>query len=136
MGMVAGWDYRGQAIGGPDFVAIFAVGFESLLPLSFMEYYHAIQALSPKGTDQALAEGILPWRSRGEQLLLDAQALDPPREDRTVDGIAVPQQIPRRRVVGRRRFSWWPRLAAFSKARAEISSASGLKPRRNGGREM
>jgi hypothetical protein len=122
--LVAGWDDRGQGSGGDRIrgKVIFAVGFEGLLPLSFMEYDHAIKTFSTKGTDQALAEGILPWRSRGEQLLLDAQALGPPREDRAVDGMAVPQQISRRRVVGRRRFGWWPRLAAFPRHERRLAT--------------
>ena len=85
---------------GTDVVVIFAVGFENLLQLSFMEYHHSIQAFSPNGTDQALDDGILPRRSRGDQLLLDAHALDPLHEDRAVDRIAVPQQILGRGVVG------------------------------------
>ena len=81
-------------------VIILEVGFENLPQLSFMEYDHSIQAFSPNGTDQALDEGILPRRSRGDQFLLDAHALDPLHEDRSVDRIAVPQQILGRGVHG------------------------------------
>jgi hypothetical protein len=72
---------------------IFEVGFENMPQLPFIEHDHSIQAFTPNGTHQPLDVRVLPRRSRGNQLLLDAHALNPLHEDRSVDRITVPQQI-------------------------------------------
>ena len=51
----------------------------------------SIEAFSPNGTYQPLGKWILPRRSRGGQLLLDAHPIYPMYEQRAVDRITVPQ---------------------------------------------
>ena len=83
-------------------MVILEIGFENALELPFMEYDHSIQAFTPNGTYEALDVRGLPGRSRCDALLLDAHALDSLHEDRSVDRIAVTQQILGRRVIGER----------------------------------
>jgi hypothetical protein len=76
-----------------DCMVILEIRFEKLPQLPFIEHDHPIQAFSPNRTRQALDVGVLPGRSRGDYLLLDAHALNPLDEGRAVDRIAVLQQI-------------------------------------------
>src|ERR1035441_270096 len=86
----------------PYLMIIFKIGFENLSQLALVEHDHSIQAFSPNGTYQPLYVGALPRRSRGDELLLDAHALNPLHEERSVDRIAIPQQILGRGFVGKR----------------------------------
>ena len=70
--------------------------------LLFVQNDDSIEAFSRNGTDQPLGKWILPRGSRGRQLLLDARALYTVLEDRSVDRIAVSQQIFGRGVIGER----------------------------------
>ena len=81
---------------------IFEIRLEKLSQLPFIEHDCSIQAFPPNGTRQPLDKWVLPRRSRGDQLLLDAHALDPLHEERSVDRIAIPQQILGCCVVGKR----------------------------------
>ena len=85
-----------------DFMIIFEVGFENLPQLPFIEHDHSIQTFAPNRTYQPLDVRVLPRRPRGDQLLLDAHALNPLHKDRSVDRIAVSQQILGRCVFGER----------------------------------
>ena len=63
---------------------------------------HVVQALAPYGSDQPLHVWVVPGAERTGDHLADAQAGDPALEDVTVDGVAIPQQPSRRRVVRKR----------------------------------
>jgi len=76
-----------------DIMVILEVGFEYLPQLPFIEDQHSVRAFTPNRTHLPLDAGVLPRRSRGDQLLLDAHALNPQHEDRSGDRITVPQQI-------------------------------------------
>ena len=82
------WPWDGTVVGKGSVRAysmvIFEIGFENAPELPFMEHDHSIQALSANGTYQPLDVGILPRRSRRDQLLLDAHTFDPLHEDRSV----------------------------------------------------
>jgi hypothetical protein len=72
-------------------MAILQVGFENAPELPFMEHDHSIEAFLANRTHQPLDVGILPRRSRADQLLPDAHAFDGVHEGRSVDRISVPQ---------------------------------------------
>ena len=61
-----------------------------------------IEALATHGTDQPLNEWILPRRPIGDDDFLDAHMLDPPAEERTVDGVAIADQESRSMILGKR----------------------------------
>jgi hypothetical protein len=79
---------------------VIEVIYQNLAQLLFVQNDDSIEAFSPNGTYQPLGKWILPRGSRGRQLLLDAHALYTVLEDRSVDRIAVPQQILGRGVIG------------------------------------
>jgi hypothetical protein len=64
-----------------DFEIIFEVGLENLPKLPFMENDHSVRAFPPDRSDQTLDVGALPRRSRGDQLLLNAQTRNPLHEE-------------------------------------------------------
>ena len=55
---------------------------------------------SANRANDSFDHGILPRRSRSNELLFQAQALDSTREIQAIDGIPIPQQITRRDRVG------------------------------------
>jgi hypothetical protein len=97
------WPWDGTVVGKGSVRAgsmvIFEMGFESAPELLFMEHDHSIQTFPPNGTYETLDIRVLPRSSRRDQFLLDAHALDPLLEDRSVDRISVPQEILGRGVV-------------------------------------
>ena len=73
---------------------------------------HVIQAIPPNRPDQPLHVGVLPRAAVGGEDLSDLEVPDRLEEGRTVDRVAVPQEISRRRVPGERladlRGDRWP----------------------------
>ena len=61
-----------------------------------IENNDVVQALAPKGANQAFDHRILPRRLRGNYLLFQSQALDAAHEIGAIDAIPVPKQITRR----------------------------------------
>ena len=98
------WDRTvvGEGSMGTEVVVILEVIFEYESQLLFVQDDDSIEAFSPNGTYQPLGKGILPRRSRGRLLLLDTHALYPLNENRSVNRIAVAQQILGRCVIGER----------------------------------
>src|SRR5476651_1196023 len=69
----------------------------SQMPLA--EDDHVIQTLAANGSDQALRVWILPGARWARQHLANAHPGDAAPERAPVDGVAIPQQPSRRRVV-------------------------------------
>ena len=63
---------------------------------------HVIQTLAPDGSDHSLCIRILPGAGRTTDDLADAHAGDPAPEHVAVNGVTIPQQPSRCRVVGER----------------------------------
>ncbi len=63
---------------------------------------HVVQTLAPNGSDQSLCIRILPGAGRTTDDLADAHAGDPAPEHVAVNGVTIPQQPSRCRVVGER----------------------------------
>src|ERR1700687_2554243 len=72
----------------------------SQMPLA--EDDHMVETLAPNGSDQSLRIWVLPWAGRTRHDLSDTHAGDTTAEHVPVDGIAIPQQPPRRSVVRKR----------------------------------
>ena len=64
--------------------------------MSLVKKDHVIETLAANATNHPFDVRILPRRSRRRPNLVDAEAFDAPDEVRTIDAIAVPQQIARR----------------------------------------
>ena len=60
---------------------------------------HVVQTLAPDGSDQSLRIRILPRAGRTGDNLADPHAGDSAPEHVAVDGVAIAQQPPRRRVL-------------------------------------
>ena len=67
------------------------------MPLA--EHDHVVETLAPEGSEQSLRIRILPRAGRTGDNLADAHAGDPAPEHVAVDGVAIPHQPSRRRVV-------------------------------------
>jgi hypothetical protein len=61
--------------------------------VAFVEHHDEIEAFSASRADDALGEGILPGRARGDDDLANAHALDPALEVSAEDGIAIAEQV-------------------------------------------
>jgi len=59
---------------------------------------HVIEAFAPDRTDQALDIRILPGRPGRDEHFGDLEPLHPTSEVSSVDGVAIAQEVPRRRV--------------------------------------
>jgi hypothetical protein len=70
--------------------------------MSSVDHEDVVEALSPDRADQAFDVGRLPRRARCNENLFDSHAANPIREVRTIDPVAVTEQIPGRRLVGER----------------------------------
>jgi hypothetical protein len=67
--------------------------------MALAEHDHVVQALAPEGSDQSLRVRILPRAGRTRDDLSDTHAGDATPERIAIDGVAIPQQPSRRRVV-------------------------------------
>jgi hypothetical protein len=65
------------------------------------EDHDVVQTLSPDAPDEPLRVGILPGTPGGREHLRHAQAGDAPLKDVAIHRIAVPEEIPGRRVPGK-----------------------------------
>ena len=61
--------------------------------MPLVEHNDVIEAFPSNRPDDALSEGILPGRSRGDKDLAHPQAFHPPDEDIAVDRVAVAEQV-------------------------------------------
>ena len=64
--------------------------------MSLVKNDHMIETLAANATNHPFDIRILPRRARRRPNLVDAESFDAPDEVRTIDAIAVPQQIVRR----------------------------------------
>ena len=61
--------------------------------MPLVEHNDVIEAFPSNRPDDALSEGILPRRSRGDEDLAHPQTFHPPYEPVAVDGIPVTEQV-------------------------------------------
>jgi hypothetical protein len=66
----------------------------------FVDHDDVIKAFPSDRADDALGEGILPGRSRGDEDLANPQAFHPPYEHVAVDGVPIAEQVLGRCLVG------------------------------------
>ena len=59
----------------------------------FVDHDDVIEAFPSNRPDDALGEGILPGRSRGDEDLAHLQAFDPPSEHVAVDSVPIAEQV-------------------------------------------
>jgi len=71
-----------------------------------------VQAFAPDRADDALGEGILPGRPRGDEDLAHPQAVHPSCEHIVVDGVAIAEQVLGRCPFRKLSTSWWAAQAA------------------------
>jgi hypothetical protein len=67
--------------------------------MPFIEHNDVIEAFPSNRPDDALSEGNLPGRPRGDEDLAHSQAVHPPDEHVAVDGIPIAEQVLGRRLV-------------------------------------
>ena len=80
-----------QVSAGPEVVS--EIQFECPVQRLLVEYEEVIKALPPKGSDQALDIGTLPWRSRRLQDFPHTHPSHSLPKDVAIDAIAVMEQI-------------------------------------------
>src|SRR5947209_17239580 len=61
--------------------------------MPFVDHDDVIEAFPSNRPDDALGEGILPGRSRGNEDLAHPQAFHPPCEHVAVDGVSIAEQV-------------------------------------------
>src|SRR5207245_10891203 len=61
--------------------------------MPFVDHEDVIEAFPSNRPDDALGEGILPGRSRGNEDLAQSQAFHPPCEHVAVDGVPIAEQV-------------------------------------------
>jgi hypothetical protein len=70
--------------------------------VTFIEHDDKIEAFSANRADDAFGEGILPGRARGDDELANAHVLNSPLEVRSVNGVAISEQVGGSGLVGER----------------------------------
>src|SRR4030095_3468695 len=61
--------------------------------MPLVEHNDVIEAFPSNRPDDTFSEGILPWRSRGDEDFAHSQALHPPDEHTAVDRVPVAEQV-------------------------------------------
>src|SRR2546425_437987 len=77
-------------------VVVREVSAQQTSEMLFVDHDDVIEAFPSNRADDALGEGILPGRSRGDEDLAHRQALHPSYEHVAVDGVPIAEQILRR----------------------------------------
>jgi hypothetical protein len=85
---------------GPGSVMVLEVLAQDAPQVLLSENDDVVEAVPPKGPDHALAVRILPRRPRRGEDLLDPHRTHSTNEVRAIDLVSVPDDVPRRRVVG------------------------------------
>ena len=95
-------------------VVVREVSAQQTSEMLFVDHDDVIEAFPSNRADDALGEGILPGRSRGDEDLAHRQALHPPYEHVAVDGVPIAEQVRGRGLVyvgavssGKLSTSWW-----------------------------
>ncbi len=89
--------------------------------MALVEHDYTIEEIATDGTDQPLNEWILPGRVIGDDDFLDAHMLDPPAEERAVDGVAIADQESRSMILGKRLDGLWRRpLGCWMRSGVEV----------------
>ena len=83
-------------------VVVREVRAEQAAEMPLVEHDEVVEAFSPDGADDPLGERILPWCVGRDEHLVNAQAVDAAVKDVAIDRVAIPEQIPWRRLVGER----------------------------------
>jgi carboxymethylenebutenolidase len=87
------WAVVTETLVRPRDVVVHEVGAKQATQVAFVEHEDEIEAVAANRADDALGEGILPWRARGDDDLKNAHALDPALEVSAEDGIAIAEQV-------------------------------------------
>src|SRR5687767_14874496 len=87
------WAIATETLVRPRDVVVHEVGAKQAAQVAFIEHDDEIEAFAAKRADDALGEGILPGRARGDDDLANAYALDPALEVSAEDGIAIAEQV-------------------------------------------
>jgi len=74
-------------------VVVREVSAQQAAEVSFVEHDDVIETFPSNRPDDALSEGILPGRSRGDEDLAHPQAFHPPDEHIAVDRVPVAEQV-------------------------------------------
>ena len=77
----------------PRNVVVREVRAKHATQVAFVEHDDEIEAFAANRTEDALGEGILPGRARGDDDLANAHALDPALEISAVDGSAIAEEV-------------------------------------------
>ena len=66
---------------------------QELVQVPRVEHDYVVQTLAPDGSDQALDKGILPGRTRGDELLFQTQSTGATHKFHAIKAVPMPQQI-------------------------------------------
>jgi hypothetical protein len=77
-------------------IVVHEVPAQQTSEMPFVDHDDMIEAFPSNRPDDALGEGILPGRSRGDEDLADPQAFHPPYEHVAVDSVPISEQVLRR----------------------------------------
>ena len=72
------------------------------LEVTLIEYDNRVEKFSTKRADDSFDVGVLPWRSRRGDNLVNPQAFEPSLNPGTVDPVAIAQQIARSGIEEKR----------------------------------
>src|ERR1700686_5057220 len=87
---------------GPRHIIIGGISPEGPAQVRFAKHDHVVETFAADRADESLNVSILPGRSGCDRMVPNAHCTDPLREDWTIRGVSIPNEIPRR-VVPRER---------------------------------